>query len=367
MAKSKGWVFSLALDDTIRWAAAEVGGDGQFRSGSFRSTTQPLYPLVETKRQDLGAVVTGVLERLKALSTEYARLFERVRAIGVSCPGIIDTAGGRLLNIDRKRWLPRPTTARPYMVDFKELLAGSLFPDVDASLVCVHNDVTAKCLAEWDEQRRGVHFSETIASLWYMNLHRGINASVLATDDSAATEVSNAREIRLRSLLHHEMGHQALRPDPEDEFGAIYSACPVHKYCFTGLASGNRALNEWGHMLPTLDRGLSSTAEQAWHFLPRYMAAFVYNALLTVQVDRVVLAGGMVTPAIIQLIAEHVRSLNAYEGRPYVDFTPLASASFMVPARLDIEMAGVIGGLDLARRLLVDPQTPPVTPFLSAV
>lgn len=367
MAAAKRWILSLALDDTIRWAAAEIDARGGIRVESLRSS-KPLRALPETKPEDLATVIRDALRKLKGVNIEHDRMFSRVRAVGVSCPGIIDTTSGRLLNIDRKRWLPRPTGDRGYIVDFKELLAGSIFPNVEPTHVCVHNDVTAKCLAEWEAQRGNARPADGIKSLWYLNLHRGINASVMAPNENArALGALPALQGGMRSLLHHEMGHQTLRPDPEDQDGKIYSACPVHTYCFTGLAGGNRALRQWGHMLPSLDRSSSESASRAWHFLPRYMAAFVYNALLTTQVDRVVLAGGMVTPAIIRLIDAHLRRMNAYEGRPYVDFASLASPSFLSAAKLHIEIAGVLGGLALARRFLMDPLTPPVTSFMSAV
>ena len=366
-SSKRHWVFSLALDDTLRWAAAEIDDFGRTVPDSIRSG-EPLRTLPDYGAEQIGQVVAKALHGLKSSSPGCESLFKRVRAVGVSCPGVVDTKSGRLLNIDRKDWRP----AYPdddFIVDFKDLLCGDLFPNVTAAHVSAHNDVTAKCLAEFEAQRESSTSSKPIESIWYVNLHTGINAAVMAqAQDGARTAGDDVERQRgLVSLLHHEIGHQQLLPDPADTDAVAYSSCPVHTYCFTGLASGARVRRQWGAPLPALDPSLDERIFDAWRYLPRYMATFVYNLILTVQTERVVFAGDMVSPRIIQRIAEEFDEMNAFRGRPYIDFAALRRRDFFGPAMLHVDLAGSLGGLGLARRVLQDPRTPPVRDSLTVV
>lgn len=93
------------------------------------------------------------------------------------------------------------------------------------------------------------------------------------------------RGLRLRGLVHPEMGHLAVRRAPEDDFAGI---CPFHGDCLEGMANGPALEARWGQPAEALPDDHPAWAIQA-HYLAEALTAYIY----VLSPQRIILGGGV--------------------------------------------------------------------------
>lgn len=106
---------------------------------------------------------------------------------------------------------------------------------------------------------------------------------------------------------HPEAGHMLVRRQPDDHWGG---ACPFHGDCVEGLASGPAIEKRIGMSGDTI-----SDDNPVWTLVADTLATMIYNLLLTVVPERILLGGGVPSrrPFLIAMVRERLRSkMGAY-------------------------------------------------------
>lgn len=344
MVSHEKWIFGLSVDEDLRWAACRIDVKKGTYAESNKETLQGVFcVLPKTKTQfDIHELV---LNKLSELKMQHVNLFKESISVGVSCIGCIDTKKHRMLNIDRKNWALHETQddsdeeSQRYLIDFKSIIE-ELFEHPNIT-ISVHNDATAKALAEYREQ----FFSKGPKSdiLCYVNFHDGVNAGFVEKSKNPNVEMlSNP----ITPLMHHELGHIFPPLHPLENFDDKYSGCPIHSRCFVGLAGNARIMKQWRTGIGPLRHH----KDNPWEIISHYIAHFCWNCVLTFPPKRILLSGIVVTPDLLPLIQGKFGLLNSYHGRPYIDYPEIRSPNFISMAAIPVEAAGVMGGLELARR-----------------
>ena len=147
----------------------------------------------------------------------------------------------------------------------------------------------------------------------------------------------------LHGLVHPEMGHMLLRPDPRDP--APRGFCPYHDGCVEGMACGTAIEKRWGRSAKELPED-----HVAWDVEAEYLAQLCVNTILILSPKRIVLGGGVMHqlhlfPRIRRLTLE---KLNGYVAHPAV---LERIDSYIVPPVLG-DNAGAAGSLLLALEAL---------------
>ena len=148
---------------------------------------------------------------------------------------------------------------------------------------------------------------------------------------------------RLHGLVHPEMGHMRIPRDPADAFAG---ACPFHRDCLEGLASG-RAIHQ--------RRGLPGEAlavdDPVWDLEARYLACGLVNVITVLSPRRIVVGGGVMRqPRLLARVREEVRAILARYVRSPAVIEGIEQ--YIVPPALG-ERAGVQGALALAHDILL--------------
>lgn len=137
----------------------------------------------------------------------------------------------------------------------------------------------------------------------------------------------------LSGHTHPEMGHVFVRRHPEDDFAG---ACPVHRDCLEGLASGTAIRARWGASLSELD-----PAHPGHAIIAEYLAQACVNIVATLAPDRIVLGGGVIGAAgLVTLIRTRFEQLA---GGYFAGF----DGEDIVLAEL-FPLSGLAGGLAIA-------------------
>lgn len=234
-------------------AAVVVGRDG---SVLHRLTVSTGYGAEAVIRTAVLAVVE--LARLAGADT---RAFE---SIGIGIPGIVDVATGRVshaVNLGLRD------------VDLAGELAGRL-----GTAVHVENDVNAAAMGAFHQMgQSGLH------SLAYLNLGTGLAAGL----------VLEGRLWRGSRGTAGEIGHICL-----DQDGPL-CACG-QRGCLELVASGSGVARQWPTDDPRPVEALfravvagEDGALEVWSRLARSVAAAVRVLVLTIDVERIVIGGGM--------------------------------------------------------------------------
>ena len=111
----------------------------------------------------------------------------------------------------------------------------------------------------------------------------------------------------VHGLMHPEIGHILLPPDPEDPSPDGF--CPYHRHCLEGLASGPAVEKRWG--IPGRDL---PAGHPAWHLEAHYLAQLCVNAIMAFSPEMIILGGGIMQQKhLFPLIRkETARLLNGY-------------------------------------------------------
>lgn len=115
----------------------------------------------------------------------------------------------------------------------------------------------------------------------------------------------------IHGLLHPEMGHILI---PQDQATDPFAgACPFHKNCLEGLASGFAMEQRWGQ------KGASLPADHpAWALEARYLAMGLVNYIFTLSPQRIILGGGVMEQKHLfpRVREEVLKQLNLYMDVP---------------------------------------------------
>jgi fructokinase len=150
----------------------------------------------------------------------------------------------------------------------------------------------------------------------------------------------------LHGLVHPEMGHIRIPHDTAaDPFAG---ACPFHRDCLEGLASGPAMQARWGRPAEALPDD-----HPAWALEAHYLALALANFVCTLSPRRIILGGGVMDRrALFPPVRERLRALlNDYVQAPEIQRDIDA---YVVPPELGAR-TGVLGALALARAVAEGP------------
>lgn len=147
----------------------------------------------------------------------------------------------------------------------------------------------------------------------------------------------------VHGLVHPEMGHMLLRPDPRDPTPEGF--CPYHKGCVEGLANGPAIEKRWGISAKELPED-----HLAWELEAEYLAQLCVNTILMFSPKRIVLGGGVMHQLHLfpRIRRRTLELLNGYVSHPAI---LEQMDTFIVPPGLG-DNAGAVGSLLLAVQAL---------------
>ena len=143
----------------------------------------------------------------------------------------------------------------------------------------------------------------------------------------------------LHGLVHPEMGHMLLRPDPRDPSPKGF--CPYHESCLEGLANGPAIEKRWGISAKNLPED-----HIAWEIEAEYLAQMCVNTIVLLSPKRIVLGGGVMHQLHLfpRIRRRTLELLGGYVAHPAI----LEQIdAFIVPPALG-DNAGAVGSLLLA-------------------
>lgn len=143
----------------------------------------------------------------------------------------------------------------------------------------------------------------------------------------------------IHGLVHPELGHMLLRPDPRDPTPKGF--CPFHDGCIEGLVSGPAIEKRWGISAKELPED-----HIAWEIEAEYLAQMCMNTIVAFSPKRIVLGGGVMHQ--LHLFPRvRKRTLELLNG--YVVHSALLEQidEYIVPPALG-DNAGAVGSLLIA-------------------
>lgn len=149
----------------------------------------------------------------------------------------------------------------------------------------------------------------------------------------------------LHGLLHPEMGHILV---PHDlEIDPFEGACPFHKDCLEGLASGLAMEKRWGKKAADLP-----IDHPAWALEAHYLASGLVNFILTLSPQRIIVGGGVMAQThLLPMVRAQVREqLSSYLNVPEITRD---IDGYIVPPKLG-DRAGFAGAFALAEQALIE-------------
>lgn len=325
------WMFGLSLDEKIEWCFRKASKEGN----GWR---------LSKKKDDFicGEIGNEVLEKYKnnfeeMLYDELRKIISRkdiheiaedVYAVGVSAIGLVDRNTRQLFRVARKDWR---SPGKIPVVEFNPLVKA-IFPKTN--LINIHNESTAKCLAEWQIVKdRG----EDISSIIYVFFSEGVNCGVVSNSLPPNTE------------MHLELGHIWPRLHPDDEnFDPHHSGCRIHRFCFEGVASAPRIKNSWANGRHGVHLS-ELPPDPAWDIIAFYIAQMCMNGVLAFSPERVLLGGSVIFPKLLPRIRAYFEGFNdGGSGEPYFEYDAMHVRHFIRMAEIPFEEAGIAAALELA-------------------
>jgi predicted NBD/HSP70 family sugar kinase len=336
------WVFALSLDERVEWRLARVvGASSETRLVADKNPSnrgEITLPEIDKYKHRFERLIREHLESIRDAHRD-----KNVRAVGVSIIGLADRSKGHLVSIARKDW-GKPDK-RP-VIDFARLFDG-IFPKITESLngkyplINIHNESTAKCLAEYEVWRRQLSTkAKSIRkqhSLFYVMFSEGVNGGFVSEGRPLTTE------------LHTELGHMWPRPYGSDvAFDAkLHGGCRVHKFCFEGMCSGVRIRSTFTNGQPISETSLSNEARKLIAF---YVAQMCMHGVLAVSPERIMLGGDLILPSLLPLVRGFFDYFNDGGSRePYLTYAAMKRPGFISMASIPPKEAGAAAALELAR------------------
>ena len=176
---------------------------------------------------------------------------------------------------------------------------------------------------------------------------RGLRSHVYVTVGTGIGGAAVVDAEVLTGLGHPEMGHVPVERAPGDDFAGV---CPFHGGCLEGLASGSAVAARWGSPAESL---AESEAAAAAALVTGYLAQGLRAVVYTLAPERIVVGGGVTAlPGFHSRLRDDLAaSLAGYPG-----LSEHEAEDFVVAPGLG-DLAGVIGGLAIARRVGRDPRS----------
>ncbi len=138
---------------------------------------------------------------------------------------------------------------------------------------------------------------------------------------------------------HTEMGHIRVPHASGDDFAGV---CPFHGDCLEGLASGPAMRARWQQGAEML-----AADHPGWRFASHYIAALCVNLTYSLRVERILLGGGVMSPAFLlpRIRADVARMLGGYAlGARTSDLD-----SFIVAPKLVDPSPALVGAIAMAQ------------------
>jgi len=242
--------------------------------------------------------------------------FGRLSALGVACFGPLDPRSdsptfGHILPTPKPGW----TNAD---------IVGTLRSVFDIP-IGFDTDVNGAAMGEW---KWGA--AQGLDTFIYLTVGTGIGGGAMVNGQL------------VHGLLHPEMGHILLPHDKERD--PFEGACPFHKDCFEGLASGPAMEKRWGQKAETL-----SLDHPAWELEAHYIALALSSFVMTFSPQRIILGGGVGgREDLLPMTRKNVQTLvNGYVQSPMI--TQAIDEYIVLPALGG--RAGMLGAIALAEQV----------------
>ena len=284
----------------------------------------------------LGALEAGGTKMVCAIGDEQGNIFDRA-----SFPTLKpeETMGGLIeyfqdkgiealgigsfgpLSLDRNAPDFGAITTTPKLA-WRDYPLRSAFADALKVPVGIDTDVNAAALGE-----ATYGAGKGLDSLVYYTIGTGVGGGALV-DGSL-----------VHGLVHPEMGHMLLRPDPRDP--TPHGFCPYHDGCLEGMANGPAIEKRWGVSAKELPED-----HVAWEIEAEYLAQMCVNTIVTLSPKKIVLGGGVMHQLHLfpRIRKRTLELLNGYVAHPaileHID-------DYIVPPGLG-DNAGAVGSLLLA-------------------
>lgn len=183
-------------------------------------------------------------------------------------------------------------------------------------------------------------------SLW--GAGRGLDSVLYITIGTGIGGGALHKGYFLGQLAHSEMGHIRLAREAQD--ASFAGICPAHGDCFEGLASGPAIKARWGQPAETLPAD-----HPAWVLEAAYIAQALFNYILILFPQRVILGGGVMRqPQLWPLIREQLAAkLGDYVPLEKLD---ISLEDWIVPPTREGDSA-LLGALALASGQLAAQET----------
>ncbi len=236
---------------------------------------------------------------------------KKIRALGVACFGPID--------LDRGSPTYGYITSTPKLVwkDFD--IVGRLKKALGVP-VGFDTDVNGSLLGEMTYGKyRGI--SDAV----YITIGTGIGAGIMSGGNL------------IHGMLHPEAGHILMIPHITDKYAG---ACPYHKNCFEGMASGPAILERWGKPGEEL-----SDRSEVWELEAFYIAQALTDLIMVLSPKKIILSGGVMRqkqlfPLIRKKVSDNVNVYLRTKELADID-------SYIVPASLNDDQ-GIMGCIRIA-------------------
>lgn len=290
----------------------------------------------------LGALEAGGTKMVCAVGDEQGHIFDRA-----SFPTLKpeETMGGLIdyfkdkgiealgigsfgpLSLDRKAADYGSITTTPKLA-WRNYPLTQAFADALNVPVGIDTDVNAAALGE-----ATYGAGKGLDSLVYYTIGTGVGGGALVDGNL------------VHGLVHPEMGHMLLRPDPRDP--APHGFCPYHDGCLEGMANGPAIEKRWGVSAKELPED-----HVAWEIEAEYLAQMCVNTVVTLSPKKIVLGGGVMhqTHLFPKIRRRTLELLNGYVAHPAV---LEHMDNYIVPPGLG-DNAGAVGSLLLAAQALKD-------------
>ena len=290
----------------------------------------------------LGALEAGGTKMVCAIGDEQGNIFERASFPTLTpeetMPGLIEffkDKGIEALGIgsfgplclDKSAPNFGDITTTPKLA-WKDYPLCRMFAEALGVPVGIDTDVNAAALGE-----ATYGAGKGIDSLVYYTIGTGVGGGALVDG------------VLIHGMVHPEMGHMLLRPDPRDP--APHGFCPYHDGCIEGMANGPAIEKRWGISAKELPED-----HIAWEIEAEYLAQMCVNTIVTLSPKKIVLGGGVMHQLHLfpRIRKRTLELLNGYVSHPAV----LENIDeYIVPPGLG-DNAGAVGSLLLAVQALKD-------------
>lgn len=251
-------------------------------------------------------------------AAEKEKGIARLDGVGIGCFGPVD------LRLSSPTWGYITSTPKP---GWRNTGIAGFFRDRLHVPVAFDTDVNA---AAYGEYMWGA--TKGLRDFVYVTVGTGIGGGVFANGEL------------VHGLSHPELGHIKIQREAADAF---IGACPFHRDCLEGMASGPAIGKRWNAKAEDLGSG-----HEAWELEARYLAKAFASYTFVLSPERILLGGGVgMRPGLAERVAAYVgKELGGYLA---VLEDGARLSTFVVRPRLGAD-AGLFGAAAIALRCCVD-------------